>query len=88
MDSLLPLLTVIFLVGNIILAVVLFKRRSIPDETSEMPAQMLGEMKGQISEIGRSHSDQQKAQAEQMAALSKRLEDSLSGMSQRMGQSL
>ena len=67
MDSLLPLLTVIFLVGNIILAVVLFKRRSIPDETSEMPAQMLGEMKGQISEIGRSHSDQQKAQAEQKA---------------------
>lgn len=88
MDNLLPLLTVIFLGGNIIFVVLLLKRRRAPDNQTDMPAQILGEMRGQISEIGRSHSDQQKAQAEQMAALSKRLEDSLSGMSQRMGQSL
>ena len=88
MDSFLPLLTVLFLVGNIALVILLLKRRSIKQDDVELSTMMLGEMRGQISEIGRSHIDQQKAQAEQMAALSKRLEESLSGMSQRMGQSL
>ena len=88
MDTFLPLLTVLFLVGNIALVILLLKRRSTKHSDADLSTMMLGEMRGQISEIGRSHLDQQKAQAEQMAALSKRLEESLSGMSQRMGQSL
>ena len=87
MDIFQPLLTVLFLVGNIALVILLLKRSSTKQGDAALSTMMLGEMRGQISEIGRSHLDQQKAQAEQMAALSKRLEESLSGMSQRMGQS-
>ncbi len=48
----------------------------------------LSELRGQLSQLTQLAQNQQQGQAEQMAALSKRLEDSLSGMSQRMGSSL
>ncbi len=88
MDIFLPALIILFLLGNIALAILLLKRYSTKQGDADLSTMMIGELRGQISEIGRSHSEQQKAQAEQMAAFSKRLEESLSGMSQRMGQSL
>ncbi len=60
------------------------KRRSdIQTATPE-----LADLRGQLSMLSQASQQQQQAQIEQMSALSKRLEESLAGMSQRMGQSL
>lgn len=48
----------------------------------------LVDLRGQLSMLSQTSQQQQQAQIEQMSALSKRLEESLAGMSQRMGQSL
>ena len=48
----------------------------------------MADLRGQLSMLSQTSQQQQKAQIEQMSALSKRLEESLAGMSQRMGQSL
>ena len=48
----------------------------------------LADLRGQLSMLSQTSQQQQQAQIEQMSALSKRLEESLAGMSQRMGQSL
>ena len=52
------------------------------------PATELIDLRGQLSMLSQASQQQQQAQIEQMSALSKRLEESLAGMSQRMGQSL
>ena len=62
----------------------LAKRR--PD--LKTPALELVDLRGQLSMLSQASQQQQQAQIEQMSALSKRLEESLAGMSQRMGQSL
>ncbi len=48
----------------------------------------LVDLRGQLSMLSQASQQQQQAQIDQMSALSKRLEESLAGMSQRMGQSL
>ena len=48
----------------------------------------LADLRGQLSMLSQTSQQQQQAQIEQISALSKRLEESLAGMSQRMGQSL
>ena len=48
----------------------------------------LADLRGQLLILSQTSQQQQQAQVEQMSALSKRLEDSLAGMSQRMSQSL
>ena len=63
---------------------VLAKRRT--DVQTAVPE--LVDLRGQLSMLSQASQQQQQAQIEQMSALSKRLEESLSGMSQRMGQSL
>ena len=63
---------------------VLFKRRT----DVQTPAPELADLRGQLSMLSQASQQQQQAQIEQMSALSKRLEESLAGMSQRMGQSL
>ena len=63
---------------------VLAKRRT----DVQNPATELVDLRGQLSMLSQASQQQQQAQIEQMSALSKRLEESLAGMSQRMGQSL
>ena len=63
---------------------VLAKRRT----DVQTPAPELVDLRGQLSMLSKASQQQQQAQIEQMSALSKRLEESLAGMSQRMGQSL
>ena len=63
---------------------VLAKRRT----DVQTPASELVDLRGQLSMLSQASQQQQQAQIEQMSALSKRLEESLAGMSQRMGQSL
>ena len=63
---------------------VLAKRRT--DVQTASPE--LVDLRGQLSMLSQASQQQQQAQIEQMSALSKRLEESLAGMSQRMGQSL
>ena len=63
---------------------VLAKRRT----DVQNPAPELVDLRGQLSMLSQASQQQQQAQIEQMSALSKRLEESLAGMSQRMGQSL
>ena len=63
---------------------VLAKRRT----DVQNPATELIDLRGQLSMLSQASQQQQQAQIEQMSALSKRLEESLAGMSQRMGQSL
>ena len=63
---------------------VLAKRRT--DVQTAAPE--LVDLRGQLSMLSQASQQQQQAQIEQMSALSKRLEESLAGMSQRMGQSL
>ena len=63
---------------------VLAKRRT--DVRTTAPE--LVDLRGQLSMLSQTSQQQQQAQIEQMSALSKRLEESLAGMSQRMGQSL
>ena len=63
---------------------VLAKRRT----DVQTPAPELVDLRGQLSMLSQASQQQQQAQIEQMSALSKRLEESLAGMSQRMGQSL
>ena len=63
---------------------VLAKRRT--DVQTAAPE--LADLRGQLSMLSQASQQQQQAQIEQMSALSKRLEESLAGMSQRMGQSL
>ena len=63
---------------------VLAKRRT--DVRAVAPE--LADLRGQLSMLSQTSQQQQQAQVEQMSALSKRLEESLAGMSQRMGQSL
>ena len=63
---------------------VLAKRRT----DVQNPATELVDLRGQLSMLSQTSQQQQQAQIEQMSALSKRLEESLAGMSQRMGQSL
>lgn len=48
----------------------------------------LSELRGQLSQLTQVSQQQQQGQTEQMAALSKRLEESLAGMGQRIGNSL
>ena len=62
-----------------------FARRKIDVQTA-VPE--LADLRGQLLILSQTSQQQQQAQVEQMSALSKRLEDSLAGMSQRMGQSL
>ena len=64
--------------------IVLAKRRT--DVQTVAPE--LVDLRGQLSMLSQASQQQQQAQIEQMSALSKRLEESLAGMSQRMGQSL
>ena len=52
------------------------------------PPQELIELRGQLSQLTQAAQQQQQGHVEQMAALSKRLEESLAGMSARMGNSL
>ena len=63
---------------------VLAKRRTDVQSSSTE----LVDLRGQLSMLSQTSQQQQQAQIEQMSALSKRLEESLAGMSQRMGQSL
>ena len=60
-------------------------KRKTDNQTS---APELADLRGQLSMLSQTSQQQQQAQVEQMSALSKRLEESLAGMSQRMGQSL
>ena len=70
--------------GLVVLVVLLLKRQpAAGQDTSE-----LADLRGQLAMLSQNNQQQQQAQIDQMAALSKRLEDSLAGMSQRMGQSL
>ena len=56
--------------------------------TDAKPPQELIELRGQLSQLTQAAQQQQQGHVEQMAALSKRLEESLAGMSARMGNSL
>ena len=70
--------------GLVVLVVLLLKRQpAAGQDTSD-----LADLRGQLAMLSQNNQQQQQAQIDQMAALSKRLEDSLAGMSQRMGQSL
>ena len=60
-------------------------KRKTDNQTS---APELADLRGQLSMLSQTSQQQQQAQVEQMSALSKRLEESLAGMSQRMGPSL
>ena len=62
-----------------------FAKRRIDVQTA---APELVDLRGQLSMLSQASQQQQQAQIEQMSVLSKRLEESLAGMSQRMGQSL
>ena len=62
------------------------RRQSVSPDIA--PTQELSELRGQLSQLTQLSQQQQQGHAEQMAALSKRLEESLAGMSARMGNSL
>ena len=62
-----------------------FAKRRIDVQTA---APELVDLRGQLSMLSQASQQQQQAQIEQMSAFSKRLEESLAVMSQRMGQSL
>jgi len=70
-----------------LLAVLLLRAAKSPSNTDTSDTD-LSEMRGQLSQLALLAQQQQQGHAEQMAALSKRLEDSLGAMSQRMGSSL
>ena len=90
-DKLTPMAEILFILpwglvgGGLVVLIVMLLRRPPAgrQDTSE-----LADLRGQLAMLSQNNQQQQQAQIDQMAALSKRLEDSLAGMSQRMGQSL
>lgn len=64
---------------------VILRQKSAGTETASLE---LSELRGQLSQLAQLSQQQQQGHVEQMASLSKRLEESLSGMSARMGNSL
>ena len=72
--------------GVFVIFFVLMRRQSVSPDIA--PTQELSELRGQLSQLTQLSQQQQQGHAEQMAALSKRLEESLAGMSARMGNSL
>ena len=69
--------------GIFVIFFVLMRRQSVSPDIA--PTQELSELRGQLSQLTQLSQQQQQGHAEQMAALSKRLEESLAGMSARMG---
>ena len=76
----------VVLLAIIVLIVLVLKSRSAHPDAAP-PDDMLS-LKGQLEQITLQAGTQASAQAEQMAALSKRLEESLATMNERMGRQL
>ncbi len=86
--SVISLLIIIALVAGLVGfgLILILRRQGLAIDAK--PPQELIELRGQLAQLTQAAQQQQKAHVEQMVALSQRLEESLSGMSVRMGNSL